>query len=165
MPRTAPRPTTWWSWAGASVALTGPRTVREPSALDGAYDVEVSSNPPTGEPEQRWQQPSFGPQPSDGRHEFPGYHPQPPVPRPFYPVTHPVPPASTFETVIGTLSKLVWPIAILLLITTNLGFFPLIITAIVVNVVLGSVKKNLRQRRHAALPPPPAPPAPRDELR
>ncbi len=139
--------------------------MREPSAHDGAYDVVVSSNPPTGEPEQRWQQPSFGPQPSDGRSDFPGYQPQPPAPRPFYPVTHPVPPASTFETVVSTLSKLVWPIAILLLITTNLGFFPLIITAIVVNVVLGSVKKNLRQRRHAALPPPPAPQAPRDELR
>lgn len=132
---------------------------------DGAYSVVVSSNPPTGEPEQRWQQPSFGPQPSDGRSDFPGYHPQPPAPRPFYPVTHPVPPASTLETVVGTLSKLVWPIAILLVFTTQLSFFSMMITAIVVNVVLGAIKKNLRQRRYAAPPPPPAPPERRDELR
>lgn len=160
----------WTPPRGLASALCASRhcvtTVRALGPHEGAYDVLVSSNPPTGEPEQRWQQPSFGPQSPDERTNFPGYRPQPPAPRPSYPVARPVPPpASAFETVVGTLSRLVWPIAILLLITTHMGFFPLIITAIVVNIVLGSIKKNLRQRRHAALPPPPAPPAVGDDLR
>jgi hypothetical protein len=126
----------------------------------------VSSNPPTGEPEQRWQQPSFGPQPPPESAGYPVYGARSPAPRPSYPVARQVPPASAFETVVGTLSKLVWPVAILLLITTHLGFFPLIIIAIVTNIVLGSIKKNLRQRRYAALPPPPpAYPSQPDDLR
>lgn len=106
------------------------------------------TNPPTGEPEQRWQQPSFGPPPPDPR--LPATRPTP-----FYPPAQRVPPASTVETVVSALARLVWPIAIVLFITTNLGFVPMLITAIVASVVLGAVRKNLRQRRYAALPPGP----------
>lgn len=132
-----------------------------------AYHGVVTSNPPTEEPEQRWQQPSFGPQPPPEGGDFPVYGARTPAPRPFYPPARQVPPPSTFETVIGAISRVIWPIAILLFITTHMGFFPLIIIAIVANVVLGSIRRSLRQRRYAALPPAPPPtyPSPPDDLR
>ena len=69
--------------------------------------------------------------------------------------TRPVPPPSTLETVVGAVSRVIWPVAILLFITTHMGFFPLIVIAIVANMVLGSIRRSLRQRRFAALPPDP----------
>lgn len=134
-----------------------------------AYDGTVTNDPPAGEPEQRWQQPSFGqqPPPDDGGYPRYGADASAPVPRPAYPIARRVPPPSAFETVISALSRVVWPIAILLFFITPLGFFQLIIVAMVANIVLGSIRKGLRQRRQAAaLPPaPPAPPSDPDDLR
>ncbi|MFT4296837.1 MAG: hypothetical protein QM582_15650 [Micropruina sp.] len=125
----------------------------------------MTSNPPTDEPEQRWQQPTFGPEPTwTGPANPAGPTGVPaPAPHPVYPSARQVPPPSTVETVVGTLAKVVWPVAIVLFITTHMGFVPLMIIAIVANMILGAIKKNLRQRRYAALPPsyPPAP----DDLR
>ncbi len=121
----------------------------------GAYHGVVSSNPPTEEPEERWQQPSFGPQPPPQGPDYPLYGAPLPASRPFYPPARQVPPPSTLETVVGAVSRVIWPVAILLFITTHMGFFPLIVIAIVANMVLGSIRRSLRQRRFAALPPDP----------
>ena len=103
----------------------------------------MTSNPPTDESEPRWQQPSFTPdadpqytQPVTGRVIVPG-------------ATGRVPPPSGFETVIGTLAKLVWPVAIMAIIFTHLTFWPVLIVAIVLGTVLSALKNNLRQRRRA----------------
>lgn len=135
-----------------------------------AYPGTVTNNPPTEEPEQqRWQQPSFGPSGATP-YETPSYGPSyetnrdgvtdddpPPYGMPQQPVSGyvmpapgtPIPPPSAFETVIGTLSKLVWPVAILLIIFAHLGFWPVLITAIVAGTILRAVKGNLRERRRA----------------
>ncbi|MFT4216698.1 MAG: hypothetical protein QM619_05870 [Micropruina sp.] len=126
----------------------------------------MTSNPPTDQPEQRWQQPSFGPEPNwtGSVPPNPAGPPAPaPTPHPVHPSARQVPPASTVETVVGTLAKVVWPVAIVLLITTRMGFVPLVIIAIVANMLLGAIKKNLRQRRYASLPP--SYPPPSDDLR
>lgn len=120
----------------------------------------VTSNPPAGEPEPRWQQPSFGPQPPDAGSGVPAWHPVP------APARH-VPPPSALEGAVGVLRRVIWPIAILVLVTTHVGFVPLLVAAIVANVVLGAVRRNLRRRRYAAaLPPaPPTHPPQPDDLR
>lgn len=143
-----------------------------------AYPGRVTNNPPTEEPEQRWQQPSFGPsgatpyetpsyRPSDGTNRDgvtdngpPAYDvPQQPVSGYVMPAPGtPIPPPSAFETVIGTLSKLVWPVAVLLVIFTHLSFWPVLITAIVAGTILRAVKGNLRERRRAIGPGHPRPP-------
>ncbi len=114
----------------------------------------VTTNPPTGEPEPRWEQPAFKPEavppyatPVSGRLIVPG-------------ATNRTPPPSSFETVIGTLAKLVWPVAILLVVFTKLAFWPVLIGAIVLGTVLGALKRNLRQQRRALPPPPPPPSSP-----
>jgi len=132
----------------------------------------VTNDPPAGEPEQRWQQPSFGQQPPSDSSGVPALGPQAPAPGASHLPARRVPPPSAVETVVGALSRVVWPVAILLLFTTRLGFVSLIIIAIVTNVILRAIKTHLRQRRYAALPPaPPAPqaypphPPPPDDLR
>ncbi|NMD46501.1 MAG: hypothetical protein GYA85_07020 [Propionibacterium sp.] len=129
----------------------------------------MTNDPPAGEPEQRWQQPSFGQQPPGDSSGVPV--PGPPVSGPGAPhlPARRVPPPSTVESVVGALSKVVWPVAILLLFTTRMGFVSLIVIAIVTNVILRAIRTNLRQRRYAALPPAPPtypthPPRP-DDLR
>ncbi len=125
-----------------------------------AYPGRVTSNPPTGEPEPRWQQPPFqagGPTPYDATPDeptdtdFPAYGAsQPPVSG--YVVPAPgsaVPPPSQFETVVVTLARLIWPVAFVLVIFTGAGFWPVLIGALNVNTILRALKGNLRQRRRA----------------
>lgn len=108
----------------------------------------MTSNPPTGEPEQRWQQPAFGPAPDE------------PV-QPSYPIemgggvpARRVPPPSTAESVVGALAKVIWPVVILWIVFGHGAFFPLLIVALVASTLLSSVKKSLRRRRYAAALPP-----------
>jgi prolipoprotein diacylglyceryltransferase len=108
----------------------------------------VSINPPVNEEEPRWQQPNFDPTrdqqftpPITGHVIVPG-------------VGGRVPPPSTFETMIGTLAKLVWPVAILMIIITGVSFWPGLIGAIVVGTILSALKNNLRQRRRWQVQPP-----------
>ena len=110
------------------------------------------SHPSGDEREQRWQQPAFAPQPIN---EPPTFKQSGQGMQPFVsgPVVRFTAPPSVSETIVGTLAGLVWPVAILLIIFTNLGFWPGIITAMVVGAVLGGVKKNLKARRRAVLPP------------
>lgn len=131
----------------------------------------MTSNPPAQEPEeQRWQQPSFQPDPRTFRSApgaFPSepntFQPEPdtfpsepdafqaPVTGPVVPAAGaPVPPPSSFEAVIGALAKLVWPVAILMIIFTKLSFWPVLIAAIVIGAILSALKANLKQRRHSA---------------
>jgi len=118
----------------------------------------VTSNPPTGEPEQRWQQPAFGPAPDE------------PVQPTYYPIgmgaslpARRVPPPSTMESVVGALAKVIWPVVILWVILGHGAFFPMLIVALVVSTLLGAVKKSLRQRRYAAALPPQPPIHPEDQ--
>jgi len=106
----------------------------------------VSTNPPTGEPEQRWQQPSFGPSPDEPVQ--PTYYPTGMVPAHSGPLQR-VPPPSTLENVVSALAKVIWPVAIALFIFTKAGFFPLLIFVLVAGAVLRAIKKSLRQRRYA----------------
>ncbi len=114
----------------------------------------VTSNPPSDEQEPRWEQPEFLPDPE---------------PREATPVTGHVivpgetarvPPPSALENVIGALAKVVWPVAILMIVFTRASFWPLLISAIVLGTVLSALKQNMRQRRRANsiyLPPAPGP--------
>ncbi len=123
----------------------------------GAYPGGVSSYPPDGPAEQQWQQPPFasdGPPrdatPASGHVVVPG-------------TPGPLPAPSSFEVLIGTLAKLVWPVAILLIVFTKATFWPVLITAIVAGTILGALKRNLKQRRreiaaHHPRPPLPGPP-------
>lgn len=112
-----------------------------------AYHCLVTTNPPTGDEERRWEQPAFQPDaeqqvtPLTGRLIVPG-------------ATGRTPP-STFETVISTLARFVWPVAILLVVFTKAAFWPVLIVAIVLGTVLSAVSRNLRQQRRA-LPRPPS---------
>ena len=108
----------------------------------------MTSNPPPGEPEQQWQQPNFDAprdeqfvQPVTGHVIVPG-------------VGGRVPPPSTFETMIGPLAKLVWPVAILMIIFTGVSLWPGLIGAIVMGTILSALKNNLRQRRRWQVQPP-----------
>lgn len=106
-----------------------------------AYDEYVTSNPPTQEPEeQRWQQPAFQPEP-----EFT----QAPMTGPVVVPRASVPPPSGFESVVGSLAGLVWPVMILLAVFTRFPFWTAIIIALIASTVLGALKKNLKQRRHS----------------
>lgn len=118
----------------------------------------MTNNPPSGEPEPRWQQPPFQaggatpyePNRDEPTDDVPSYGgSEQPVSGYVVPVAAPVPPPSAVETVIGTLARLVWPVAILLVIFTHLSFWPVLITAIVVGTILRALKGNLRQRRRA----------------
>lgn len=72
-----------------------------------------------------------------------------------------LPAPSSFEVLIGTLAKLVWPAAILLIDFTKATFWPAPITAIVAGTVLGALKRNLKQRRREIAAHHPRPPATR----
>lgn len=115
----------------------------------------MTSNPPTGEQEPRWQQPDF--QPTQGEPEYFTPSPHQAV-TPWSSPTN-IPPPSTFETVVGTLASLVWPIAIALFFFTRVSFWPALIGAIIIGTVLSAVKKNLKQQRRAraSYTPPPGP--------
>lgn len=110
----------------------------------------MTGSPPTGDAEQRWQQPAFGPAKDE-----------PSVPAPSSGAMMPassgglvrVPPPSTAETVLGVLAKLIWPVAIVLIIFSKAGIFPLVLFAIVAGIVLEGVRKHLRQRRRASARP------------
>ena len=101
----------------------------------------VSEPDPVGDSEQRWQQPSFTPGPESLQN---------PVTGSVLPAAgRPVSPPSPFESVVGALAGIVWPVAILLIIFTKLAFWPVLIAAIVAGTVLGALKRNQRQRRLA----------------
>lgn len=108
---------------------------------------QVTVNPPTGEQEPRWQQPDFQPMQSEPQFFTPSPN-QAMVPSYPAPV---LPPPGTFETVVGTLARLVWPVAILLYFFTPVTFWPALVGAIIAGTVLGAVKKNLKQQRRASV--------------
>lgn len=61
----------------------------------------------------------------------------------------PYTPPSVAETVLSTVSGLIWPVMILLAFFTPVGWWPAIIIAIATSVVTDNVKKHLRARRKA----------------
>ena len=118
------------------------------------YAEVVTTNSSDDEGEPRWQQPAFQPEPTSDSHPYPssGQGMQPYVSGPVVPLQYG--PPSVLETIVATLARLVWPVGSLLVIFAHVGFFPVLITAVVAGALLGAVKKNLRQRRRAVLPPP-----------
>lgn len=110
----------------------------------------MSSQPPVGDAEQRWQQPAWDP----------GQQQAAPPPLPVMPFTPPVPvrypPPSALESTVATIAGLIWPAMILLAILGYVGWWPAMIIALVSHVVADGVRKHLRARRKALAPPPQA---------
>jgi hypothetical protein len=103
----------------------------------------VTSSPPSGEFEKEWQQPDF-----QG-----DVAPPAPLEGPVYSASGsqvaPYTPPSVAETVLSTVSGLVWPVMILLAIMGRISWVPAIIVAIATSVITDNVKKHLRARRKA----------------
>ncbi|MFT4109177.1 hypothetical protein [Propionicimonas sp.] len=111
----------------------------------------MTSTPPTWEPEQHWQQPVFGEQPTSGGQ--------------LVPVPGPTEPPGTLERLAGRLHGLVWVIAVVLVVFGHLSIVPTVVLAVVAGFVLNHIRHDLRRQRLArAVPPVPRPPD-QEELR
>jgi len=108
----------------------------------------VTSTPSGSRPDPQWQQPTFAPAtpeepPLEGRVYTGASASEQLVPAPA-----PLPP-SVPETVVRTISSLIWPVLILLALMGWVGFWPAILTAVVASIVLGNLRHYLRARRRA----------------
>ncbi len=124
----------------------------------------MTTTPSGGQSEPQWQQPEFQPEPPpyaaplEGQ-IYSGQSGQELVPRPVYP------PPSVPETVIRTISGLMWPVMIVLAISGVIGWWPAIIILIATNVVLENVRRHLRAQRRAIAARENQPGDPEDGLR
>lgn len=103
------------------------------------------TNRPIGEPEQRWQQPSFGPAPEREGHPL--------QPRESIAAwTGAIPPPSPLESVVDALAKLAGPLCVLVAIFNSAYFIPLLMIAFLASGVFGALRRNYRRRRHYLRP-------------
>jgi len=107
----------------------------------------VTTTPSGSRPDPQWQQPEFTPAPDDAPLEGTIYT-GPGASGRLVPAPAPLPP-SVPETVVRTISSLVWPLMIVLALTGVVGFWPAIMSALVASIVLGNTRQYLRARRRA----------------
>jgi hypothetical protein len=107
--------------------------------------VSNNARPTDSAEEWRWEQPSFTEAPQPGVVSGPVLQPRP--------VRHTTPPSRT-ESLLRLASGLVWPVAILVAIFTDVSVATAVFAGLAISIALHVVRRTLQTRRQARPPRP-----------